>query len=93
MTCAGETVEGVPCFILQVKCPTCKTWKILTGTEATKAFRQYLKKKEELNRVERLNEVGDYEPGVGGTAIEKYYCPKCHIFFRFVADLSHEIIE
>jgi hypothetical protein len=92
MTCAGESIGGVPCFILRVKCPKCKTDKVLSGVEATKAFRQYLKKKEELNKIERLNEVGDYEPGVGGTAIEKYYCPDCHKFFRFVADVSHEII-
>lgn len=89
-----DLIEGATYFALVVGCPKCKTiLKIVPADEATKGIKQYLKKKESLNRVEKLNETGDYEVGSGGTAIERYYCPDCHIFFKLVADVSHEIIE
>ncbi len=89
-----EFIEGATYFALVVGCPRCRTLEILPASEATKGIEKYIKKKERsTNKVENLDETGDYEVGNGGTAIEKYYCPECHIFFRFVADTSHEIIE
>ena len=89
-----EDVMGkITCFILPVRCPKCNSWRVISGAEATKTIIQYIKKEKDLNRFEKIQTVGDYRSGKGGTAIEKYYCQKCNCCFRFVADVSHEIIK
>ena len=41
--------EGVN-FSFPVRCPKCKSWRIISGKEAIKTIRQFIKKEEDLNK-------------------------------------------